>query len=108
MFLLVFFKVFTPTIVNIDPVILRRRSSYPVCSNVLCRPAFANRQFHALSSFVYNKIHKILNVYDLCAFETKKKKCKWLQTQNNEIKIVIKMLYFISNKILVLTVDGAS
>ena len=61
-------------------LVSQRRHGFPLCPTVFYKTAFARRQFKGLSSRLYNKAHKKLNIYTLTKCELKNKLSTWLQT----------------------------
>jgi hypothetical protein len=47
----------------LDPTLLKRRMRHKVCRSVPHRTVLAGRQYYVRSSYVYNKLNKILNIY---------------------------------------------
>lgn len=69
----------TPCDIN---VYMRKRVITNVCLPVRCRTATARRQQSYRSSYLYNKINKILNIHPLTVRETKMKIKNWLLQLN--------------------------
>jgi hypothetical protein len=59
-----------------------RRNSHKVCATVPHRTAFAARQYYVRSSYLYNKMNKILNIYPYTLRKLKLVVKDWLLTQN--------------------------
>lgn len=60
------------------PSLATKRRKNTVATSPRTRTKFARRQFSSQSACIYNKIHKILDVYSLNARECKNKIEKWL------------------------------
>lgn len=59
-----------------------KRNHYRICPPIPHKTKFSSRQFQITSSFLYNKINKVLNIIRLSRFEIKKKVSQWLQKLN--------------------------
>lgn len=67
------------TSLPLNPDLLTGRHFKPKCPILRCRTAFAKRQYMTMSSFLYNKIDKSIDIYTLTIREIKQKLSKWLQ-----------------------------
>lgn len=56
----------------------RRRTSVQVCRTKKCNTAFAKRQYDALSSKLYNKLHRTVSIYTLSRYEVIKRVTAYL------------------------------
>lgn len=77
---------------SFDPtLLLGRRRNHVVAPTIRCKTTFAKRQHCAQSSNIYNKLNKILNIYNLNKREGKEIITKWLQTTSyDEIEEFLK------------------
>jgi hypothetical protein len=57
---------------SLDPALSGRRHGSLICAQVRCRTSWAQNQYTALSSKLYNKIHNIRPIYSLTKFNLKR------------------------------------
>lgn len=67
-----------------DPQILRKRRKDIVLPYQIVSTTFARQQYKRQSSYLYNKINKVLNIYPLNSYECKTSLSMWLKSLNYE------------------------
>lgn len=58
------------------------RSTKNICLTQLCSTTFARRQPYFMGAYIYNKIHKIFNIYPMTRYACKKTLTEWLLNQD--------------------------
>lgn len=69
-----------------------KRTNYNVCPTFFAKHHFAQNFFNFLGPFIYNKINKINNIYNLNMHQLKNCVCDWLKTLSyDETELIFKI-----------------